>query len=146
MKNEELVEESWDKKKIAIAAILLFCLVGFVYAAKNYFLESFEQTRKTSPKSPGSVAGASAEENKDSSSDSKDDSKPFSFTFNSSSIRSEAQKKLDSLKEQVGNLSVEDVASSSPQLQRVINDIKALEQYPKNQAKQMCENICKSLE
>lgn len=146
--DRELVEPTWDKKKIAIAVIALFFVVGTAYAAKNYILDNSGEkpSKKISTKSPGDVAGISTEdESKEttSSEDKKDQSPPFSFS--PATIRADAQQKLDALKEQVTNLKVEDVASASPQIQKVINDLQALQQYPKNQAKQMCENICKSL-
>jgi hypothetical protein len=35
-----------------------------------------------------------------------------------------------------------EVASSSPQVQKILNDIKALQQYPANQIKDLCRKIC----
>jgi hypothetical protein len=34
-----------------------------------------------------------------------------------------------------------EIASSSPQMQKILNDIKSLEQYPANQAKEFCRQI-----
>lgn len=146
MKDEELIEESsWDKKKIIIAVIFLFCAVGSAYAAKKYFLsdENANLLKKVATKSSGVVAGANTQiANKNSE---ESDNQQSSMPFSPSTLRVGAQKKLDAIKEQIANIKVEDIASSSPQIQKVVNDLKALEQYPKDQAKQMCENICKNL-
>ncbi|GEM_PF-1270472 len=146
MEKEELVEQ-WDKKKIIVAVILFFFFAGSVYAGRGYFVDKNTPApqQKISVKSSESVAGVKTQATKDEkeSSETEDQASPFSFT--PSTIRSDVQQKIDILKEQVTSLKVEDVASASPQIQKVINDLKALEQYPKNQAKQMCETICKSL-
>lgn len=146
--DDELVGQSWDKKKIIIAVVVLFFLSGVAYAAKTYVFDTNETKtpKKVSTKSSGDVAGISTEDDSKEttfSEDKKDLSPPFSFS--PATIRSDVQQKIDNIKEQVTNLKVEDVASASPQIQKMINDLKALEQYPKSQAKQMCENICKSL-
>lgn len=146
LNNEGLVGDSWDKKKIVVSVIIIFFLAGVAYAAKTYVLDSSDTKtlKKVSTKSSGEVAGISIEDIKDSSADENNDQPP-PFSFSPATIRTDVQQKIDALKEQVTNLKVEEVASASPQIQKVINDLKALEQYPKSQAKQMCENICKSL-
>lgn len=146
--DEELVGQSWDKKKIVIAVVVLFFLSGVAYAAKTYVFDTNETKtpKKVSTKSSESVAGVTSEENKESlSSSDENKDQPPSFPFSPSAIRQDAQQKFEEIKNQATNLTVDDVASASPQIQKVINDLKALEQYPKSQVKQMCENICRSL-
>ncbi|MBI2431150.1 MAG: hypothetical protein HYV39_03990 [Candidatus Levybacteria bacterium] len=147
MREVEFAEQTWDKRKILMAVIALFFLSGVAYAAKTYVFDAKETKfpKKVSTKSSESVAGiTTGEENNESSSSSSDENKD-PFPFSPSVIRQDAQQKFEEIKNQVTNLTVDDVASASPQIQKVINDLKALEQYPKSQAKQMCENICKSL-
>ncbi len=55
------------------------------------------------------------------------------------------QKKLETLKKEVASLTVEDIASASPELQKIVNELKSLESYPKNQAKEICQKICSDL-
>lgn len=62
----------------------------------------------------------------------------------SKDIQKNVEEKLETIKEEVSSLKPLDVATSSPQVQKVLNDIKTLEQYPRNQAREICENICKS--
>ena len=50
--------------------------------------------------------------------------------------------KIESLKQDVRGLNIVEIASSSPQVQKILNDIKFLEQYPANQAKEICKKIC----
>lgn len=137
----EPIEQSWDKKKIIIGLVSLFMLIGAGYAAKIIVLDKNTLRTFSVTRSPGLVAGARVEK-KD---DPENKEKIPSFSGFSATIQTNAAQKLDAIKEQVANLKVEEIASSSPQVQKLINDLKTLEQYPKSQAKQMCENVCKSL-
>ena len=49
---------------------------------------------------------------------------------------------IDSIKEQAVNIDTSEIASSSPQIQKLINDLKSLQDYPKSQIKKACEQIC----
>jgi len=49
---------------------------------------------------------------------------------------------LDALKKEVADLSIEDIASSSPQIQKIIEDFNSLKQYPVNEIKDICRQIC----
>lgn len=144
--NIELVESRWDKKKLVVAVLLLFLFAGTAYAAKKYIVgDSSKPINRSSVRSGGEVAGVrtTSTENKDTDSEnSKNESSPFSIS--SSSIQEAVQGKIDTIKKQVSSLTVDDVASASPQVQKVINDIKALQDYPKTQAKEFCENVCKN--
>ncbi len=137
------MEESWDKKKIAIAIVLLFLLVGSAYAAKKYILPSLEEQFVEKTKvTKGVVEGAqTTNQEEDTKKDST--SKP-PLSFSSSLIQETVQEKFAAIKNQVSNLSVDEVASASPQVKKILNDFKALQDYPKNQAKEFCENMCRS--
>lgn len=52
---------------------------------------------------------------------------------------------VDSIKEQVTQLDPKDIAESSPQVQKLIEDLKNLQGVPKDQLKNTCINVCKSL-
>ncbi len=143
MMDEKPMEESaWDIKKIIIAVVLLIIFLGGAFWVKANMLGIKQSAQKT-VQSFGSVEGASTENTNNSS--ENQDTPPPPVVFSPGHLQDDAQKKLDQIKAQVANLNVQDVASSSPQVQKVVNDIKALQGYPKDQAKQMCENLCKSL-
>lgn len=143
MQKMQLTEqEVWDKKKIAVVIAVLVVLAGALYGAKLLGLETLLLSRlhKNSAVVKGIATANQASQEGSSPAQSQNFSSP-SFTL----PKVDLQQKLNAIKEQVASLKVEDIASSSPQLQKVVNDIKSLEQYPRDQAKMMCENICKSL-
>ena len=119
-------EESWNKKRIFAVLFLIAALIILGYFLKTKVLdESFP------PDSPKAVKGTKSqkEENK----------KRDELNVN---VQKAVAEKIESLKQAALGLSVVEIASSSPQVQKIINDIKALEQYPTNQAKEICRQIC----
>lgn len=52
---------------------------------------------------------------------------------------------LDQIKKQVVQLDPQDIVTSSPQVQKVIEDLKNLQGVPQDELKNVCENICKGL-
>jgi hypothetical protein len=60
-------------------------------------------------------------------------------------IRSAIQDKIETIQTEAKNVDIAEVASSSPQVQKIINDIKSIENYPSDQAKGLCEKICSGL-
>ena len=62
-----------------------------------------------------------------------------------SKLQSSLQQRLDSIKHEVSKLDIADIASSSPQVQKLINDLNALKEYPSHQIKGICEKICSGL-
>ncbi len=122
-------EESWNKKRIFAAFFLIIVLIIGGYFFKTKVLDS----RSLSPSNIlRSVKGTSNVKNK---------SKVPEESLGTN-VQKAMQEKLESLKQQVTGLNVLDIASSSPQVQKIINDIKSLEQYPTNQAKEICKQIC----
>jgi len=120
---EEVNTETWNKKRIFIVTFLaLFLMVGG-YFFKIHFLD------KNLPQASKSVKGVSTEEKR---------IEPDLKT----NVQEVVKEKINSLKQEVSNLSIVEVASSSPQVQKVLNDIKSLEQYPTNQIKEICRKIC----
>jgi len=118
------VEESWNKKRILTALFLIMVLAigGYVFKARVLDADLF-------PKNPKSVKGITSKEEK-----RKED---FGME-----IQGAVKEKIKSLKQEVSLLNIAEIASSSPQVQKIINDIKSLEQYPTNQAKEICRKIC----
>ncbi|MBI2614004.1 MAG: hypothetical protein HYW62_04510 [Candidatus Levybacteria bacterium] len=119
-------EQSWNKKRI-FAAVLLLTLL----AVGGYFFKTRVLGTNSSFSNPfRSVKSASSEQN----------------NGNGGNLNVGLQKvvkdQLDNLKQEVSKLNIAEVASSSPQVQKIINDIKSLEQYPTNQVKEICRQIC----
>lgn len=110
----------WDRKKIMLAFLVLICS----FFALFYFKDSIF------PQNNVDVKGVRDQ---------------VVQNQNVSEATQRAGKRIEDIRESVNNLNVVDIATSSPQIQKVINDIKALESLPKNQAKGACERICSQL-
>jgi len=117
--------ESWNKKRIFIAVFLLALLIAGGYLFKTRILnEDSSQITK-------SIKGISAKE--------KNTEPEFKLD-----IQEAVKEKINNLKQEVSGLDILEIASSSPQVQKILRDIKSLEQYPVNQARDMCKKICES--
>ena len=64
----------------------------------------------------------------------------------SSAIKGRVDDRLENIKDQVEDLSGQDFVTDSPQVQKVINDLQSLQGLPADQARDVCESICKSIE
>lgn len=120
----EKVEEisSWNKKRIFIAIFLLALLITGGYFFKTKILVGSSQQAKLVKGISTQVKTAEPE-----------------FKIN---VQEAVREKINSLKEQVSGLNMLEIASSSPQVRKILNDIKSLEQYPVNQAQEICKKIC----
>lgn len=143
MQKNESEKAIWDKKKIIISVVLIIILFFVGFKAKELFLDintSKSKINNVTKSFSESVKGINTQiEDKSSKEDS------YSNSSIADKLQSEAQKKLEAIKEEVTKLNVLDVATSSPQVKKIMNDLKSLEEYPGNQAKEMCQQICKSL-
>jgi conjugal transfer/entry exclusion protein len=120
---EEKIE--WDKKKIILFIVGVIFLLGAGLVVKEMM---FTGAQTPSPLiTNNAVKGASTQSN------------PLP------NIKSSIQNQIDSLKNEAQNINVVDIATSSPQVQKVINDLKAIQNYPQNQLKVTCEKICSGL-
>lgn len=143
MQEENLEEKVWDKKKIIILLFILI-IIGFsAFKFKNLILsenpkgkiEQLFSKSKSQNLEDKEVLGTSSKENlNDNLSIPK-----------ATQLQDEASKKIEIIKQEITKLNMVEIASSSPQVQKIINDIKSIEQYPSNQAKDMCQKICSSL-
>src|SRR3989344_703868 len=120
-------KESWNKKRIFITLFLLALLVAGSFFFKTQVLDINTQTDKSFK--------AVSSEDKKTENQKKDEGSKIN-------IQSAIKEKIYDLQQQVTTLDVMEIASSSPQIQKIINDIKSLEQYPVNQAKEICRQIC----
>ena len=125
---KELKEEYvWDKKKIILFLVFLVVLVAIGYELKKSF---FNNSSNNAPLNlaKNNVKGASTQ----------------NFTP-VEGIKQGIQNEINSLRSEAQNINIVDIASSSPQVQKVINDLKALQNYPSNQLKDTCQKICNGL-
>ena len=123
---EEII---WDKKKIILFLLSLLVALVLLYEFKNLvFGANSVQNNPLSSGKKQSVAGASS-----------------TIVPEGVSLKNNVQQQIDNLKNEASNINVVDIATSSPQVQKVINDLKALQDYPSNQLKQTCINICNRL-
>ncbi len=131
------VEEVWDKKKILITSILLASLIVGGIAAKVYV---FGKSREpvASKENVREVEGVSTTLDKKNT--------PTPKVSLQQKIRSEVQDQVENIRQDILNLDPAQVATTSPQIQKILRDLGALEQYPKTQAKELCENICKQIQ
>lgn len=128
--DEEPEEEKyeWDKPRIIIFFVVLVALIIGGLLAKHFFLDA-----QNSPSDAmQSVKGVT----------SQNDSPQLPTVQN---VQEGVQQQLSNLQQQASQISVDDIASSSPQVQQILQQIKQLPQQPGNIAKQTCENICNSL-
>ena len=119
-------EESWNKTRIFIAFFLIALLAVGAYFFKIRFLDA-----NLSPKEGKSVKGVSLEDK------GKNNNGNMGID-----VQGAVKEKLNDLKQEVLDLNIAEIASSSPQVQKILNDIKSLEQYPANQVKEICRQIC----
>ncbi len=116
----------WNKKRVFATSFILLALIIAGFFLKTKILDSKSSSPLNSLKSVKGTTSAKLENSQD-----KD--------FN---IQEAVREKINSLKQEVSRLNIVEVASSSPQVQKIINDIKSLEQYPGNQAKEICKKVC----
>jgi conjugal transfer/entry exclusion protein len=116
----------WDKKKIILftLGVVLLLILGIVVKQMMFAGQSAGL-----PSLSTAVKGDSTQASVPSLPD----------------IKSGIQNQINSLKNEAQNINVVDLATSSPQVQKVINDLKAIQDYPKNQLKATCEKICSGL-
>lgn len=127
-KKELEIEESWNIKRVAIAlAIFVFLMGAVVYLINGSATVSKIRALFTPSQSEEATNAAQTITRQDAK-----------------GVRAAVENQLNSIKQEASKINVEEVATSSPQVKKVINDIKSLENYPANQARNFCERICNS--
>ncbi len=115
-KKEKKEEVSWNKKRIYLTLVLIILILGGLFAV---YAKNYKETAVLSSRKV--VAPPRID------------------------LQSGLEDKINNIKAEAGNINVTDIATSSPQVQKVINDLRNLQNYPKNQVRQACENICNNL-
>lgn len=139
----QFVEEKWDVKKIIIGTVLLLLLAGGAYAAKQYFAPSSIIPQDiTHIQTTIGVKGAATNANGSSDSPTVQSDNHATFSLPSST---DIQNQIQHIQQQVTSLNVSELASSSPQVQSIIQQIEQLPKVPANAAKEACINLCNRL-
>ena len=127
MKREIEQDFEWDKRKIAIGLAILAVLTIGAVELKDYFTGA-----------SNSVLG------KSSISESSEIEKPNIKTPDLD-IQSEVGPRIEEIKKNINKLDAAEIASSSSQIQKVLNDIQGIRDLPSSQAKEMCLKICSGI-
>jgi TolA-binding protein len=117
--------EEWNKKGVFIAGFFLIVILLAGIEAKNFFFKDTNVLGKSS----GNVY----------------DVDPVEVQTPKVNVSSEVGSRIKDIKQNVNELNVEEVASSSPQIQKVLRDIQGIKDYPTNQAREACMKICSGL-
>ncbi len=131
-------------KKFIIVMGMVVCL--FAVGAYAYFNSPRTDRNQYVVKDTtlDDVLGTSTENKKLKEGSSNQNRTTFAAPFLDSSSKT-FQGKFDEIKKEAEKVDIAEVASSSPQVQKILNDLKTLENAPKDQVKQSCQQICNSL-
>lgn len=124
--DKEEESRSWDYKKIMLGVIVLGIIAVVGYSQWELILSYNTMPTKD-------VAGIETTQHIKNNQSRVTDPKI------------DLQEKIAEIAEEVSKLDVAEVTASSPQVQKVLKDMEALKNLPKNEAKDACMNICKSL-
>ena len=115
----------WDKKKIFVTVVIAILIIAIGFQLKSYLIAD-QNSSKVSEKLKKQV-------------------KSINTSDLSNNIREGIEESFNNLKTQAQSLDVAEIATSSPQVQKIINDLKTLQDLPKSQLKSTCERICSGL-
>jgi len=127
---EEVKEPvEWDRKKIVVASIIFFGFLGSILAVNNFLFSSKKPSQQK-------VEGISASSIQDNS---------YTSLPSLKSIQQGVQETLGHIQKQAQSISVEEIASSSPQVKQILQQLQQLPNLPQSVAKQTCEQLCSKL-
>ena len=132
---EEKYEEVWDYRKIAAGVLILILLIFGGLVAKRLILHESIAPASFIPKLP-SVKGVST--------GPSDQTKVSHVTIKLPSPQ-DVQNQIQTIQNQVTHLNVAEIASSSPQVQQILQQIENLPSGPENQVKDACQRLCNNL-
>lgn len=141
MDRENEIHETWNKKRIFIVLIILMLLgTGAYFFKPKTLVEKLNPFNAKPYESTESVKGVSVDEDKSptpTTSEAKIDIQK--------AVRDTVKEKLEELRKEALKIDVAEIASSSPQIQKLIKDLSSIRDYPVNQAKEICEKVCGNL-
>lgn len=126
MKKETPEEFQWDRKRILIAIFLLIAGLIVIFELKGTFIKNKAALGDAIQNKPVEV-------------------KRPEIKSPNIDISSKVDAKIEDIKNNVGGLDPAEVATSSPQIQKVLRDIQEIKNLPVDQAKQTCMKICSGI-
>lgn len=141
---EELgkVKETWNTKRILITLAVIAFLIISAYFFKDFVLgkskELLSKTTQSLSRTSKGVEGVSIEEKPSSA-------QPPAKSNVLPEVQKVIQEKLETIKKEITSINIQDIASSSPQFQKIVNDLQSLQQYPRNELKDICTKVCGGL-
>jgi len=134
MKELKPIEESWNKKRIIIGLLFLFVVIAGLSVFKVLVLDKNQNSPQSLVKKTATaVKGVSTNVNS------------LTKGNTASSLKINIQDQLNLIKKEASSINLTEIATSSPQVQKVIDDIKSIQNLPKDQAKNFCQQICSGL-
>ena len=134
MKELRPIEESWNKKRIFLALTILVILIAGLASFKISVLDKNQDlVLEPVSRKAKSVEGVSTNVNS------------LSRDSTGSNLKTNITDQLNAIKQEASGINLAEVATSSPQIQKVIDDIKSIQNLPKDKAKGFCEQICNGL-
>ncbi|MDO8621593.1 MAG: hypothetical protein Q7R31_04940 [Candidatus Levybacteria bacterium] len=132
--------ESWNKKRIFLTLLVIIALLTGAFGIKNFVLGN-NTLPKESPiiSALQSVKGAVTQEELNAQ------ATKINPPAANLPVQKIVQDQLEVIQQEVKNLNVADITSSSPQVKKIIEDLQSLQDYPRNQAKDVCTKICSGL-
>lgn len=132
---EEKMEEFWDIRKIIIGVIILLLLIfGALIGKRILFHESLAPSSFI-PHLPSVKGIRTFNAPQDS----------VSHIKISLPSQRDVQSQIQTIQQQVTHLNVQEVASSSPQVQAIIKQLQQLPSGPVGQVKDACIRLCNNL-
>lgn len=133
----EKYDEVWDIKKITIGVIVLFLLLaGGVFAKKLYFHESLAPESFIPKITFPDVKGVAS---------NPDEITKVTHVKISLPSQGEVQSEIHNIQNQVTHLNLQEIATSSPQVQQVLKQIQDLPKEGGDQVKDACYRLCNNL-
>jgi hypothetical protein len=124
---EPVEKPQWDRGKIFLFFLTLFILAAIGFELRSIILGDKANITPQASKNLSDVKGANTSQ------------------ISMPNIKQDVQGQISNLKNEAANINLVDVATSSPQVQKIINDLKALQNYPSNKLKDTCVSICNRL-
>lgn len=125
----EFPQEQWNKKRVALVGLIAVLLIAGAFGVKNYVLGSNDSSTNFT----SDVKGA------------KVSTGPTITLPSVQSIGQGTVGSINNIKDEINKINVQELATSSPQVQKILNDIRALPSVPGQQAKEMCLKVCSGL-
>lgn len=139
MQPQEHIEERWNIKRVIIGLIVISIVgVGGFFGKKylqNHHIFFSGETENTQTKN---VIGTHTEV-------AGTIPTPLVSPTISLPLKKDLEQKLEEIKKQVNSLNFSDIASSSPQVQKIMQDFKTLQDFPHTYVKDSCLKFCSAL-